>query len=207
MPDLLHAAALKLWPLGRLDDATALIRKARELDPLTPRLALQEGHFLRHAGRLDDAIHIYSEVLARDPGSADASFGLAEAWRAQGQFERAIAARRRAHAAAAGGAPVPFAAVLARARGESGYRDIERAAAAAEVRGLEADRAQGAYVSPLDVARAYAQLGQADQAFRYLDAAFEEHSPGLVFLKVDQAWTSLRDDARLDAAVRALRLP
>ncbi len=79
--------------------------------------------------------------------------------------------------------------------------------ALAEVKGLEAAQAQGAYVSPLDVARASAQLGWTDQAFRQLDAAFEERSPGLVFLHVDQAWTSLRGDARFDAALRELRMP
>jgi hypothetical protein len=62
-------------------------------------------------------------------------------------------------------------------------------------------------VSPLDFARAYAQLGNKDQAFKYLDDAFGDRSPGLVFLKVDRAWDLVRDDPRFAAAVKQVGLP
>ena len=68
-------------------------------------------------------------------------------------------------------------------------------------------RAATAYVSPLDFARAHAQLGEAEQAFSYFDAAFADRAPGLVFLKVDRAWDAIRDDPRFAAAVRRVGLP
>ena len=61
------------------------------------------------------------------------------------------------------------------------------------------------YVSPLDFARAYAQLGEKALTFKYLDASFVDRSPGLVFLKVDRAWDAVRDDPRFLAAVQARR--
>ena len=68
-------------------------------------------------------------------------------------------------------------------------------------------RAATAYVSPLDFARAHAQLGQAEQAFSYFDAAFADRAPGLVFLKADRAWDAIRGDPRFLAAVRRVGLP
>ena len=63
------------------------------------------------------------------------------------------------------------------------------------------------YVSPLDFARVYAQIGEKELAFKYLDAAFVDRSPGLVFLKVDRAWDGVRDDPRFAAAVKRVGLP
>ena len=51
------------------------------------------------------------------------------------------------------------------------------------------------YVSPLDFARVYAQLGERDMAFTYIEAAFKDRSPGLVFLKVDPAWDKVRGES------------
>ena len=49
--------------------------------------------------------------------------------------------------------------------------------------------ADGGYASPLDFARAYAQLEDRERAFAFLDAALADRSPGLVFLGVDAPGT------------------
>jgi hypothetical protein len=59
----------------------------------------------------------------------------------------------------------------------------------------------------LDFARAYAQLGEKEPAFKYLAAAFVDRSPGLVFLKVDPAWDTVREDPRFQNAIRQVGLP
>ena len=58
-----------------------------------------------------------------------------------------------------------------------------------------------------DVALVYAQLGDKELAFKYLDAAFDHRAPGLVFLNVDPAWETVRGEARFAAAVRRVGLP
>ena len=67
--------------------------------------------------------------------------------------------------------------------------------------------AQERYVSPLDLARLQAQVGEREEAFASLEAALAERSPGLVFLKVDRAWDRIRDDARFAALVRRVGIP
>jgi hypothetical protein len=90
-----------------------------------------------------------------------------------------------------------MAPVLTTAKGEQGYRAIERAWVQIQLVLLK-ERVATGYVSPLDFARVYAQLGEADLAFKHLEEAFEHRAPGLVFLKVDRAWDAVRKDPRFD---------
>jgi TolB-like protein/tetratricopeptide (TPR) repeat protein len=194
--------ALQRWALGHPDDAVRVMRMIRQADPLTPYFAVFEALFLFHSGQLDMAAALY-ETTIRDHPSDTAFIGLAEVRREQGRFEEAIEARRRAHEAAGHDSLVEASKT---ARGAEGYRQIERMAARQELEELQR-RATTAYVSPLDFARAYAQLGQAEQAFSYLDAAFADRTPGLAFLKADRVWDAIRGDPRFLAAVRRVGLP
>jgi hypothetical protein len=141
-------------------------------------------------------------VIRDDPTDARAYFGLAEVRRTQARFDDAIEARRRGHVAVGDDS---LDETFRTAQGEVGYRRIEEAAVRGELEGLE-ERAQQAYVSPLDFARAYAQLGETEKAFGYFEPAFAERSAGLVFLNVDRAWDRVRNDSRFASAVRRVGL-
>ena len=52
------------------------------------------------------------------------------------------------------------------------------------------------YVSPYTVATIYAGLGEKDQAFKWLEKAFEERDIWLMNLKVDPVLKNLRADQR-----------
>jgi tetratricopeptide (TPR) repeat protein len=161
------------------------------------------GDYLIQAGQLEEAVNLYERSSRQDPSDPNPYFGLAEARYRQGRFDEAIQAKRLAHAAAGNH---ELDEVLAAARGEEGYQQIERAWVQLQLEALKA-RAVSDFVSPLDFARAHAQLGEREEAFHYLDAAFADRSPGLVFLKVDRAWDGIRDDERFMAAVRRVGLP
>ncbi len=194
--------ALERWALGRPDDALRIVRMIRQADPLSPFFAVMEADYLFHTGQLDAAADLYEKTIREEP-SADAFFGLAEVRREQGRFDEAIEARRRGHEADGDDS---LREVFETARGAEGYRQIERMAARQELEALQSRAATG-YVSPLDFARAHAQLGQAEQAFSYFDAAFADRAPGLVFLKADREWSAMRGDPRFLAAVRRVGLP
>jgi serine/threonine protein kinase/TolB-like protein len=202
-PGYLRSFALERWALGRPDEALQLARRARERDPLSPLLTMIVGDYLIQAGQLEEAVNLYERSSRQDPSDPNPYFGLAEARYRQGRFDEAIQAKRLAHAAAGNH---ELDEVLAAARGEEGYQQIERAWVQLQLEALKA-RAVSDFVSPLDFARAHAQLGEREEAFHYLDAAFADRSPGLVFLKVDRAWDGIRDDERFMAAVRRVGLP
>jgi serine/threonine-protein kinase len=205
-PELLASHALAAWALGHFDQALGLIGRARLIDPLTPMFVLHEASYLLYAGRAEEAAARCLSVVNTHPDGAIAYFTLAEVRRAQGRFDEAIDARRKAHALR-DDADDELDAALSGAVGKDGYRRIERTAVERlELRTLER-RARKAYASPIDFARAYAQLGENDRAFEYLDQALAERSPGLVFLNVDRAWEATRSDRRFAAAVRRVGLP
>ena len=202
-PQYLRAMAIEHWALGRPNDALRLARRTRELDPGSAYLAILEADYLLRTDQFDAAIALYQYAIAAEPQNANAYFGLAEAKSRQGKFDEAIEARRKAHAVAGDDR---LASVLAGAKGEAGYRRIDESWVRLQLDALK-ERERTKYVSPLDFARAYAQLGEKELAFDYMDAAFEDRSPGLVFLKVDRAWDAVRSDPRFSAAIRQVGLP
>ncbi len=202
-PDLLRTYSLELLARGEPEEALDLARRSRELDPLSIGLAMLEADYLVHAGELDAAVAVYQRTIEVEPDNPDAYFGLAESFRRQGRFDDANEARRQAHAAA--GDDV-LAELFAAAEGEEGYRLAHEAYVRLQLEWLEA-RAPWGYVSPLDFARVHAELGDADQAFEYLEEAFAHRSPALVLLTVDQAFDRVREDPRFEEAVRRVGLP
>jgi hypothetical protein len=63
------------------------------------------------------------------------------------------------------------------------------------------------YVSPLEIARLHAQVGDRDRALDGLQQALIERSPGIVFLKVDRAWDPIRLDSRFATLVKQVGIP
>jgi serine/threonine-protein kinase len=202
-PEFLRPLAIEHWALGRPQEALRLARRARELAPRSAYLAILEADYTLRSDQFDAAIAIYDYAISAEPQNANAYFGLSEAKFRQGKFDEAIEARRKAYEAAGDDR---LTSLFAGATGESGYRRIDQAWIRLQLEALK-ERQQTRYVSPLDFARAHAQLGETELAFKYLDAAFVDRSPGLVFLKVDRAWDAVRGDARFAAAIRRVGLP
>ena len=205
-PDALRTLALERRALGRPDEALELASRARELDPLSTGLSMLEGLFLDHAGRLDDAIVVYERIMKVEPDNPDPYLGLAEVLHQQGRFDEASEARRRAHTLLGTVEDDFVAGLFAAARGEQGYREAHEAYVRLQLEWLREREIVG-YASPLDFARAYAELGESEQAFDHLDRAFIDRSPGLVELNVDRAWDRIRDEPQFLEAVRKVGLP
>lgn len=205
-PETLATHAQAAWALGDLPQALRLIGRARAIDPLSQMFLVHESRYLLDAKQSDKAAANCMSVIETHPDESAAYFMLAEVRSQQGRFVEAIAARRTAHALE-DDSDDELDAVLSSAVGQEGYRLIERTA----VERLELPtlrrRALRAYASPIDFARAYAQLGENDRAFESLGQALAERSPGLVFLNVDRAWAAIRSDARFAAAVKRVGLP
>jgi len=63
------------------------------------------------------------------------------------------------------------------------------------------------YVSPYRVANIYTALGDKDEAFAWLERAYDDRSHLLVFMNIDPRVDSLRNDARFVDLVRRVGLP
>ncbi len=78
--------------------------------------------------------------------------------------------------------------------------------ALAELRDLQ-ELNKHRFVSPLDIARLHAQVGNREEALALLERATDEDMTGLSLLKVDQAWEPFRADPRFVAVVRKIGIP
>ena len=203
-PDLYASRSLQRAAVGRLDEALELARRARSLDPLSPMFAVREADFLVLTGDASRAVDLYEAVLTDAPGDVRALFGLADACRALGRLDEAVAHRRRAHLV------LGDQAVLDGDRLDDEAEELVRldgASARAQLAGLDARAAAGGYVSPLDVARQHARLGEADAAVARFDQAMADRAPGLAMLDVDRAWDPMRADPRFLALRLQVGLP
>ncbi len=62
------------------------------------------------------------------------------------------------------------------------------------------------YVSPFNMATIYVGLGEKDEAFAWLDKAFEERSRSLVWLNLMKEYDGLRSDPRFESLLRRIGL-
>jgi hypothetical protein len=67
-------------------------------------------------------------------------------------------------------------------------------------------RAQNTYVPAYDLALVCVGLGATDEAFEWLDRAYEERCGWLTYLKVEPRMDALRSDPRFNDLLRRLRL-
>ena len=65
-----------------------------------------------------------------------------------------------------------------------------------------------AYASPYMIAAVYLGLGQRDKAFEFLEKAYQERSPDLVyFVKADLRMDALRSDPRFQDLMHRMKFP
>ncbi len=186
--------------LGRIDEAVEEMRKALELDALLDMHSRWLARMLVFARRFDEAIEQSLKTIEINPSYSRAYLDMGNAYLAQGKTQEALSAYRQAHAME--GSVVSFNASTARALAAMGKED--------EVRSMLEDlevQAQHRYLRGEMVACGYAAIGEVDKAFAWLATALEARSAGLIYLGVDPAYDSLRNDARFTALLAKVGLP
>jgi hypothetical protein len=68
------------------------------------------------------------------------------------------------------------------------------------------ERSQQTYVQPMWLAVIYIALGNQDQAFDWIQKAYDDRSAWLVYLKVDPLFDNVRQDARFTDLLRRVGL-
>lgn len=198
-----EAQSLMLWATRRLDEAVALLARARERDPGNLSLALRIADCASRAGRAEEALASYRLAVDSDPSDPRGAYGLSEVLLRLGDVAGARAALQTAFELSG---EELLARRLEGARDPQAIADARAAASRLQLARLEA-LARERYVSPLDLARLHALLGDRDAALAGLEAAEGEGSAGLAFLRVDDAFRGIRDDPRFEALVARLALP
>ena len=194
-----HWYALYLTAMGRHAEAEASIKRAQGLDPLSLPIGVGVGWHFFLTRQYDRAIAEYQGALEMEPNFYMAHLWLGLAYAHKGMFAEALAEYLKA-TELSGGSPLTLAA-QAHTYALLGERKRARGLLK-ELQKLSEER----YVSPYYIAAVHTALGERDEAFAWLDLAYENRSEGMVWLKVDPTLDSLRSSPRFADLMRGVRL-
>ncbi len=192
-----HAYADYLTVMGRAEEGLAHIERGLRSDPLSPLAHIPMIYHQQLLRRHDGAIAAARRMLELFPDSATARRMLARALWDRGDRDGALAELREMWQAQPELVEaLERGSVRARARG-----------ALVEIADRLADEWESSRMDPLMIAGYYARAGETAPAIAWLERAFEQGRPQLLFLDVDPAWDSLRGEPRFEDLVRRIGLP
>jgi len=198
-----HWYAETLAEQGRFDESLTIWKKALELDPFSLAIGTDYAlEYLYYDRKYDQAVDYLNKLVQMDPNYIRTHTYLTTVYETMGRYEDAISEIEK-RVALQGMKPEEIAngkRVLAdalKAGGPKGYWS----------KALEftmQDIKKGENVPALILARIYTELGQRDEAFKWLEKAFENKENELVYIKVSPIWDKLRDDPRFADMLRRL---
>lgn len=198
-PTAHHWYAEYLVLVGRPDEGVEQSKRALASDPLSLIINTLLGWVPYFHRDYVEAVRQYEKTLQMDSRFVPAHFFLGLAYLRLSRYDEAITHIQRSSALF----------------GRSGLFDAARAyaLACAGRRGQAEESLEGTvelatrvYVPACFIAATYMRLGRPEDAFLWLDRAFEEHDIWLGFLKVDPAWDDVRQDPRFISLLRKVGL-
>lgn len=186
--------------MGRFEEAFAQRKLAEKFDPVSAPTIAESGYPLYYARRYDEAIGYYQRALKLDPNYAMGHLFIGQAYVQKRMYEEAIAEIKEASTSSGG--DIRTLATLGYALAVAGKRDE----AEEVLDGLERLSKQR-YVSSYFIAMIYVGLGEKDQAFQWLERAYEERITYMISLKVEPVFDPLRTDPRFSDLIRRIGIP
>jgi TolB-like protein/Tfp pilus assembly protein PilF len=195
-----HWYSFYLSAMGRSEQALMQATRARELDPLSLIVNANLAQVHYYGRRFQDTMAAAQMLRDVEPGFAVGRFWLGAAHAANDNFAEAITEYEAF--AAHGGGRTRALALIAHAQARSGQGEAAR-------RTLEELRAHAARqpVAAFHFVLAHVGLGERDEAFAWLEKAYQDHDDQLAYLGVEPLLDPLRSDPRFDTLLRRLRLP
>jgi serine/threonine protein kinase/tetratricopeptide (TPR) repeat protein len=190
---------LFLTAMNRTDEAIAELKRAQELDPLTAITNAAIARPYYNARRYAEAIAQSRKTLELDSTFHRAHYWLGLSYE---QLSRPADAIRELEKTVVLSPISLYRSALGHAYAVAGLREK----ALRVLRQLEA-RPDSSYVSSFDIATVYAGLGERTKTFEYLEKAYRERVPYLVYLAVDPHFDALHADPRFRDLVHRIGLP
>jgi TolB-like protein len=199
-----HQFSHVLLLLGRINESFAESKKLLELDPVSETPIGHLGYHYLYARQYDDAIaqlHTDLQLYPDEPPSSGSRDMLGQAYYQKGMFNEAVEEYLKG---LSGFTPERIVA-LRDAFAKSGIKGFW-------LKQIEQLKAGQRFIASqlrgdVRIAGLYAQLGVPEQAFKWLEKAYAEHSDGLIRLKEELAFDNLRSDPRYADLLRRIGLP
>ena len=187
--------------VGRFEDGISEAKRARELDPLSLPINNALAGRLLAGSHYDEALRQVQETLELDAHFAPAHQTLAWVYLHSGKNQEAIREFQNA-LQLSGTEDTDLELDLGFAYAVTGKQDEARRILAK----LEKLHEQGVVPSG-SVAILHGALGESNEAFAWLEKAYEERDPQLTYIKAGRRFEPLRKDPRFGQFVHRIGLP
>jgi len=181
---------------GKHVEAAAMLRRARELDPLFPLMFANSATVALTAGDPPSAIEFAKQAIAINPEFWVGYLHLGRAELALGHYDDALSAFAEVEKLSDGKSVIAAASsacTLARLGRTDEARDRLAELVARDSR---------QYVAPYHYARIYAALGEREQALEWLERSLAVHDTNLLGIGIETCLDTLRADRRFESIVR-----
>jgi len=179
--------ALYLLATERPDEALKQIKRAQELDPFSAGVRKNLGTYFLYTRQYDKALEEYRKTLEIDSKAAVHGY-MGLAYQQKGMFDEAFQEVQKMRAPKLSAEQMEQ---LRQAYATSGYKGV----VTTEIKLLK-ERSKGQYESAAELARLCAMIGQKDEAFDWLNRAYDARADALIYIKVDPRYDNLRSDPR-----------
>jgi TolB-like protein/Tfp pilus assembly protein PilF len=189
-----------LRAMDRTEESLAEARRALECDPLGLVLNMHMGWHLHYSREHEKAVEQCQKTLELDPAFIPAQMFLGQALEQLGAFSDAIAAFERCVDLSR--RHPPYLAELGHSFAIAGRRnDAENVLE--ELKELSSRR----YVAARGIAEIHIGLGNVDDAFAWLEQAFQQRNGWLIHIRENPRYDRLRGDPRYVDLVRRMNFP
>ena len=192
-PDVLREYGLLMYLVGQLEESVTHGRQSIERDPLNAISYLYLSLSLLAMGKLQEAESVCRKALELSPEGISFRYALVMALDAQGRREEALAE------SVLDKADWSRLACLACLYHLSG-RSEESATSLAELKKTNAD------VAAFQVAQVHAVRGESDEAFAWLERAYDQRDAGVAMVKSCHWFQSVHSDPRWERFLRKVGL-
>src|SRR6266567_2886964 len=206
-----HWSAIYFANLGRHEEASIEAKCAVELDPLSLLMNMTPALTSYLARDYDAAVQHLQKIIEMEANFPAAHSVLGNVYLQQDLFEQAMVEYQKVLELLKGVPPIEMSmkAIIAHAYAKWQKRNkaiklLNELTAAIK----DTDQVPGVInVSPHSIAEIHAALGGMDQAFEWLNRAFDQHDMQMVSLLTNPTLDSLRSDPRFADLVRRVGLP
>lgn len=185
---------------GRFDEGIAEIRRAEELDPVSPRSILMTAWSLYQTRNFTESVAKARRAVAMQENFPQGLLHLGNALTGAGQFTEAVAVLRRS-AEMWGKSGLPRY-MLCHARAAEGNIDAAR-----KILDKLLQTAEEGYMKPYFIAMCYVAVGDHDNAFKWFDRAVDEGNEWMIWFGTDPKLDPIRNDPRYAELLRRTNNP
>jgi len=194
-PDTYRSYSVPLALTGRANEAIAVSKRALELDPLSAQSAVAVAFSYYFARQYDRTVEQARRAVELDPTLIQGHRWLGLGYAEKGKFPEAIDEFKLTVKLSPGN--LSYLTNLAYLYAWAG-KETEARQTLAQVRELSKTQ----FMEAWPIGLTYVALGDKDEAFAWMDKAYEERSAWLLSLGVNPWVDPLRSDPRFDELVR-----